>query len=268
MTMTLFLGLPLLVFLAAGHWAHGVSEAARGGAAIVSNDAALGGLGQYLPSASIALVVLVLPSLTVWRAGFGARLAWPGPHRIARTVRGSVVYALIFTGVGTIAAWVTRETGTEVRSVGEVYGSFGWGARLASSVWAGLWEETIDVALPIGVTFALVTIYRTLRGRGTAHNEVPRWCYLAGIFGLITRFTDHLYQGPVAAAFVVLAGVGAVIVFARYGSVVPLILGHFAYDVVVAGAPVGLVLPAAVMVAIGAATFVPTMIRRSLAWTV
>ncbi len=157
---------------------------------------------------------------------------------------------------------MTAHTGTDVRSVGEVYGAFGWKARLASSVWAGLWEETIDVALPIGVTFALVTIYRTVRGRPACSAEVPRWCYLAGVFGLITRFTDHLYQGPVAASFVVLAGVGAVIVFARYGSVVPLVVGHFAFDAFVAGAPAGLVLPTVIMLAIGAVTFVPALARR------
>lgn len=265
LVVTVIVSTGLVFYLAGSHWAYGVSQAPHGGAAIASNDPSSSGIVQQVPWMVMALVVLVGAGLTPWRAGFGARLAWPGPHRILRTVRGAVIHALLFTAVGSVAAGVTDATGTTVSSVGEVYGSFDWSARLLSALRASLWEETVDVAIPVGLAFVISRTAEQLRRRSRTVADVrlvPWWCYLAGVFGLITRFTDHLYQGPVAASFVVLAGIGALIVFARYGSVVPLIVGHFAYDVAVAGAPFGLVLPVVVMLAIGAATFAPRLTHR------
>lgn len=116
-----------------------------------------------------------------------------------RTTRGAVVYALLLRLVGSIAAAVTGATGTAVRSVGEVYSSFDWTARVLSSLRAALWEETVDVAIPVGFAFVITLAVEHLRRRPRAVIDVrlvPWWCYLACTFGLVTRFTDHLYQGP------------------------------------------------------------------------
>ncbi len=267
LVVTLIVSTGLVFYLAGSHWAYGVSQASRGGAAVASKDPSSSGIGQQLPWIVLALVVLGAAAPTPWRAGFGARAAWPGPRRGMRTTRGAVVYALLLTLVGSIAAAVTDATGTAVHSVGEVYASFDWTARILSSLRAALWEETVDVAIPVGLAFVITRAVEHLRRRPRAASDVrlvPWWCYLAGMFGLVTRFTDHLYQGPVAASFVVLVGVGALLVFARYGSILPLIVGHFIYDVIVAGAPAGVLVPVAVMVGIGAATFAPTVIDRRL----
>ena len=62
--------------------------------------------------------------------------------------------------------------------MGEVYGTFDWSERLASS-WAGIWEETADVAVPVGLAFAAVWIVRLLRGADVQDidtRSVPAWC--------------------------------------------------------------------------------------------
>lgn len=59
-----------------------------------------------------------------------------------------------------------------------------------------------------------------------------------------------------------LVGAGALLVFARYGSILPMIVGHFVYDVIVARAPSSVLLPVVVMMGIGAATFAPAVIDR------
>ena len=271
MTVTLLLTVPLLAYVAGSQWAWAISQAPRGGAAIAGNGGGGSEPVEYLPWIVLALITLTVAGLTPWRAGFGVRLA-TGEHRALRTVRGAAVYAASCTALGMASNFVTTQTGTNVASVGEVYGTFDWSARLASSSWAGIWEETVDVAVPVGVAFAVVWIVRLMRGADVVNIEsrtVPKWCYAAGAFGLVTRFTDHLYQGPVAACFVVVLGVAALAVFARYGSVVPLIVGHFVFDAFVAGRAFlpagtlpGILLDAGVFITVAGATFLPKILSR------
>lgn len=271
MAMTLLLAVGVIGYVATSQWPWDVLQAPRGGAAIAGTGGGGSELGEYLPWILLALVTLAMAGLTPWRAGFGVRLA-TGEHRVLRTVRGAAVYAAACTALGLVSAFVTSRTGTAVASVGEVYGTFDWSERLASSSQAGIWEETVDVAVPVGLAFAAVWIVRLLRGpdvRDIDTRSVPTWCYAAGAFGLVTRFLDHLYQGPAAAAFVVVLGVAAVVVFARYGSVLPLIVGHFVFDAFVAGRTFlpagswpGMLLDVGVFVTVVGLTFVPALVER------
>ena len=99
-----------------------------------------------------------------------------------------------------------------------------------------------------------------------ADQRVPALCFTAGICGLVTRFADHLYQRSVSAWFEILVSLGALAIFARYGTIVPLIAGHYIFDAFVVDSPFlpagsigGLVLNAGVI----AATIATTLIRRS-----
>jgi len=73
----------------------------------------------------------------------------------------------------------------------------------------------------------------------------------------------------VAAAFVVGLGIAAVVLLARYGSVLPLIVGHFVFDAFVAGRTFlpagswpGMLLDVSVFVAIVGLKFVPALVER------
>ena len=61
---------------------------------------------------------------------------------------------------------------------------------------------------------------------------------VAALVGPVTRYTDHLYQGGLGSTVAVVCGAGFLAVFAIYRSVLPMMLGHFLYDAVVAGNPV------------------------------
>ncbi len=183
------------------------------GAAVASKDPSSSWIGQQLPWIVLALVVLGAAAPTPWRAGFGARAAWPGPRRGMRTTRGAVVYALLLTlVVGSIAAAVTDATGTAVHSVGEVYASFDWTARILSSLRAALWGGDSGRRDP-GRARVRDHSGRRAPAATTASSErcspgamcatSPACSASSPGFTPIT-----LYQGPVAASFVVLVGVG------------------------------------------------------------
>jgi hypothetical protein len=122
------------------------------------------------------------------------------------------------------------------------------------------------VAGPVGLALVGVWITRLARGdvQDVADQRVPAWCFAAGIFGLVTRFADHLYQGYLSAWFVVVVGIGSLTIFARYGTNVPLIAGHFIFDSFMvgrtflpAGSVGGLMLNGGVIAVIVGATLVP-----------
>ena len=114
-----------------------------------------GTIGTYGAFTAIAVVTLTAAGLTPWRAGFGVQLAkgarpWA---RTTRATRATAVYLAVLLGFGLLTSSITVWTGTRVASVGQAYAGFDWGTRLAPSAWAATWEETANVAVPVGLAF-------------------------------------------------------------------------------------------------------------------
>ena len=73
-------------------------------------------------------------------------------------------------------------------------------------------------------------LHRTCLGRFC---DVGFWLgvLLAAVFGLHTRYTDHLYQGGVRAWSVVVLGLLLLLIYGYYRTIWPVIVAHFAFDV-------------------------------------
>ncbi len=192
-----------------------MSQASRGGAAVASKDPSSSGIGQQLPWIVLALVVLGAAAPTPWRAGFapprGLAGAAPGDADDPRRGRSS---ALLLTLVGSIAAAVTDATGTR--------GPLGW---------RGLRLVRLDSPDPVVAARSTVGGDSGRRDPGRARVRdhsgrrapaarpraasdvrlVPCWCYLSPACSASSPGSTPItstHQGPVAASFVVLVGVG------------------------------------------------------------
>lgn len=257
-----------LVVVVMAQWPADVAALDRGGSALsfsgtVSPSRAT---TASLALAAWALGILVLARWSPLRSSLGARL--PRGRRPWRSLaRISTVYVAAALGSQYVLAWVTHGTSVS-SSTSEVYATYSFLDRVVSGLWAGSWEETFDVAVPIGLACFAWWVLRTIRAPfGTLvgpPQRVPFWCLFAGIFGLVTRYLDHLYQGTGSAAAVVGMGVVAIVLFSWGGSVVPLIIGHVIYDVLVAarpvlpsGEPVGAAVDWACLVLLFTATLLP-----------
>lgn len=263
-----------LAFVVTAQWSSDIAAVDRGGDALSFSAASS---SWKVAAASLAMAayaggILVLARWSPLRSAFGARLP-RGPHPWTQLVRLSTLYVVAVLLSQYVLSWVTSSSSS---SVSTTYAGYSLSDRVVSSVWASTWEETFDVAVPIGLACFAWWVVRTLRAPfGTLVSpplRVPAWCLLAAAFGLLTRFLDHLYQGVDAATAVVAIGLVAVALFAWGGSVLPLIVGHFVYDVAVASRPVlpsgeltGAVLDWVVLVVVLALTWVPTLRARRAA---
>lgn len=262
-------GLGLLAVVA-GQWPAGLSALDRGGSALSfagSGSPEEKTLIRTLALAAWAVGTLLLARWSPLRTSFGARL--PHGHRPwLMLVRLSTLYVVAILLSKYVLSWVTSSSSS---SVSTSYAGYSFSERLASSVWASTWEETFDVAVPIGFACVIWWAVRSLLAPfGTLVGpplRIPAWCLLAAGFGLVTRFFDHLYQGVDSAIAVVAVGLVAVGLFAWGRSVLPLIVGHFVYDVAVAARPVlpsgqlaGAVLDWVVLVLVLALTWVPALL--------
>lgn len=257
-----------LAFVATTQWPSDVTALNRGGAALTFSDAPTSSkaAAASLVMAAYAGGILLLARWSPLRSAFGARLPH-GPRPWWLLARLTALYVMATLLSQYVLAW---ETSSSSSSVSTTYAGYSLSNRLVSSVWASTWEETFDIAVPIGFACFAWWVIRTLRAPfGTLVGppvRVPAWCLAAAAFGLVTRFLDHLYQGVDSASAVVAVGLVAVVLFAWGGSVLPLIVGHFVYDVAVAARPVlpsgqlaGAVLNWVVLVLVLALTCVPTL---------
>jgi hypothetical protein len=263
-----------LVFVVTAQWPLDVAALDRGGSALSFSDAAPSwkAATASLGMAAYAGGILLLARWSPLRSAFGARLPH-GPRPWVLLVRLSALYVVAMLLSQYVLSWLSSSSSS---SVSTTYASYSLSDRLVSSVWASTWEETFDVAVPIGFVCFAWWVLRTLRAPfGMLVGppvRVPAWCLLAAAFGLVTRFLDHLYQGVDAAAAVVGVGLIAVSLFAWGGSVLPLIVGHLVYDVAVAARPVlpsgeltGAVLNWVVLAAVLVLTCVPSLRARRAA---
>lgn len=240
MLATLILGGFGLVFVVTAQWPSDVAAQDRGGEALSFADSSATWRAAVLSltMAAYAGGILLLARWSPLRSAFGARM--PRGHRPrALLVRLSALYVVAALGSQYVLAWVSPAA---TSSASTTYASYSLSDRLVSSVWASTWEEAFDVAIPVGfacfVWWAVQTIRAPFGTNVGPPVRVPAWCLLAAGFGLVTRYLDHLYQGADAATAVAGVGLVAVGLFAWGGSVLPLIVGHFVYDVVVASRPV------------------------------
>lgn len=272
MVLSLILGGGGLMIVVAAQWPSGVAALDRGGSALSFSDAGSPewkSVARTLALAAWAGGTLLLARWSQLRSAFGARLPH-GQRPWNLFVRLSTLYVMTMLASQYVLSWVTSSSSS---SVSTTYAGYSVSDRLVSSVWASTWEETFDVAVPVGFACFAWWVVRTLRAPfGTLVGppvRVPAWCLLAAAFGLVTRFLDHLYQGVDAATAVVAVGLVAVVLYGWGGSVLPLIVGHFVYDVAVASRPVlpsgelvGAVLDWVVLVVVLAMTWVPSLRAR------
>jgi len=260
-----------LAFVVTAQWPSDVAAVDRGGDALSFSAASPSWKvsAALLAMAAYAGGILVLARWSPLRSAFGARLPH-GSRPWTQLVRLSALYVVAALLSQYVLSWVTSSSSS---SVSTTYAGYSLSDRVVSSVWASTWEETLDVAVPIGLACSAWWLVRTLRAPfGTLVSpplRVPAWSLLAAAFGLLTRFLDHLYQGVDAAMAVVAVGLVAVALFAWGGSVLPLFVGHFVYDVAVASRPVlpsgelaGAVLDWVVLVVVLALTWVPSLRAR------
>lgn len=253
-------------------WPVGLAALDRGGSALSFSDSSSPdwrSVVELLALAAWAGGTLLLARWSQLRSAFGARLPH-GQRPWILLVRLSTLYVMATLASQYLLSWLTSSSSP---SVSATYAGYSLSDRLVSGVWASNWEETFDVAVPIG--FACFVWWMVRRRRATAGTlvepplRIPAWCLLAAAFGLVTRFLDHLYQGVDSATAVVAVGLVAVALFAWGGSVLPLIIGHFVYDVAVAARPVlpsgqipGAVLNWVILVVVLALTWVPALKAR------
>ena len=229
-----------LLFVCVGliveHWMDGFTARDTGGDAIAGytrNHA------DVLASAAFIAMLPLALAATPWRRSFGTAL--PAPIPVVRTIAATALVVAIQTGVGLIAAWTADDS-----SVAETYSDFTTASKAVTAISAAITEETLNIVTPVAVALAVLVATRRVRVHrkesvtaSVAHvTTAPRtWpiCIAACAVGLITRIADHLYQGPERAAAAAIWGAGLLAVYAVYRSIVPLMIGHFVYDFVVAG---------------------------------
>ena len=153
---------------------------------------------------------------------------WPAPidglhlGRVSRTLTAVVLYLAVITmafRLQSAFSAATNTTSVNVPSRGVPGAGIYIAEDLAGSVTAGLWEELILFALPVGLIL---------------RNRWSRWPWVvcAGVAALVLRLGIHLYYGW-GSAFVLPWMVGALAVLWFGGSIWPLVIGHAMYDSVV-----------------------------------
>jgi hypothetical protein len=188
----------------------------------------------------LTLGLIVLSRWAIAGDGFGGRWVHKADP-VARFVRATAWVIAILWVAGLVRIVVESLTGTARAGESSFWGAYSAADRAFAGLFAGATEETLDIAVPAGLAFAIATAvsrWRTGRGRA-ALSAQTLWtvAVAAAALGLIARYTDHLYQEGLSSAFAILWGAGLLAVFAVYRSVLPLILGHFIFDAFVAGNP-------------------------------
>jgi hypothetical protein len=220
-------------------WAQNIQSSLTGSGSPLTGT---GGTDAPLMRAFIVftLSLVLLSRWSIAGDGFGGRWAHKADP-IARFVRATVWVVAILWVTSLVRIVIESLTGTARAGPSSFWETYSAADRAFAGLFAGAFEETLDIAVPAGLAFAFATaVSRWSTGRGrTALSAQTLWTVAvaaAGI-GLVTRYTDHLYQGGLSSAFAVLWGAGLLVVFAVYRSVLPLILGHFIFDAFVAGNP-------------------------------
>ncbi|MBF4570826.1 hypothetical protein ITJ57_18815 [Plantibacter sp. VKM Ac-2880] len=229
----------LLVVMLAGmillHWVSGIAAARRDSASYDSS-----GSEDLVRWVTIALIIALM-ILSRWARGMrGFGFHWKQPRApFARFVRATVLAVSIFIAAGLLNRPIAALLGWQFRPVTTSWDELTIADRAMRALHAGLSEETLDIAIPVGVAFAALSVLnrdRRMTGRPEwTTDSLWRWALLAGGIGLITRVIDHLYQGGASSLLALAWGSGLLALFAIYRSVLPLMLAHFIMDAVIVG---------------------------------
>ena len=227
-------------FIVVAQWPSSLSFTGAGSAAI-SEPHLSGLIAETMVFALLPLLALATP----WRRQFGVMP--PRPPTTVRLIQATSLVVLAQTSVGVTASYVasvltpTRDTS----AAGAAAHTFG--ERLVVAAHAAVQEEVLDIVTPTVLGVAVLAFARWAAtpepaSVTAAMSTVAQWpagwrrCVLvACMVGVATRVIDHLYQGPVHAAAAAVWGSILLAIYLTYGSVLPLILGHFTFDLVVAG---------------------------------
>lgn len=223
----------LLLFTVADLLALLPSSEARGAAGTEFTASA------YLEPLIVVGLVLVAASLRPnLRRPFG--LVLPAPRLFLRGVILTVI-ALWWTGVA--AVWLVELTGVEQASGPSPLDNGDVLDRFLVSLAAGVTEEAVGIAFPLGLTIFVLACIRAVRVRGLGPlNDLPQLqpnvlLVVVGVVYAALRIPGHLYQGELIATRCIVWGSLLLVIALVCKSVVPVILGHFLFDFVVAGNP-------------------------------
>jgi hypothetical protein len=229
----------LLVVMLTGmillHWISGIAAARRDSVSYNSS-----GSEDLVRWVTIALIIALM-LLSRWARGMrGFRFHWQQPRApFARFVRATVLAVSIFIAAGLLNRPIAALFGWQFRPITTSWNELTIADRAMRALHAGLSEETLDIAIPVGVAFAALSVLnrdRRMTGRPEwTTDSLWRWALLAGGIGLITRVIDHLYQGGASSLLALVWGSGFLALFAIYRSVLPLMLAHFIMDAVIVG---------------------------------
>ncbi|MEO7015113.1 MAG: hypothetical protein ABI067_01055 [Leifsonia sp.] len=237
------------------------------------------GIDQAGARGMLALILMTagLVFMSRWSIagdGFGGRWV-QAANPVARFVRATVLVVAIAWGAGLLRNLAESLAGSSPGGTSALWQGYSAADRVLTGAFAGSSEETLDVAVLTGVAFAIATAlsrWRVRRGRPALSSRML-WvaAFAAALIGLVTRYTDHLYQAGLGSAFALVWGAGFLAVFAVYRSVLPLMLGHFIFDGFIAGNPAlpnawgpYLVVFAVVIGGAFAASYVPLSRRQRL----
>lgn len=238
-------------------WVDGLEAAGTGGARIAGSAT---NVWVPLQGAALACLLLALAARTPWREGFGAQL--PARRPVTSTILGVTLVLIAQTGVWFLFSALGPERPSSALSTAAAFRGLSLDVLAASSTYAAFWEETLNIVVPAGMMYVVlwaVNRRRDAAGHG-AFSPGLTWalCVAATSVGLVSRYCAHLYQGPSPAVAAVVWGACMIAIFAIFRSVVPLIVGHFLYDFVVAGVLPSTVpafaIAGGVVVAVGAAS--------------
>lgn len=229
-------------FVVVAEWPLALSYSSAGSAAISDTD-----LGGYLVQTVLFALLPAVAFVTPWRAKFG--VASPRGPVLPRFLQATALVVLVQTTVGVAASHVAAAVSPDTAPSLSAVLSHSFEERVVIAAHAAVQEEVLNIVTPtVLVITALAGMRLLVATKPTsvlaAMDSVAPWptswrlwVAVACSAGVVTRVLDHLYQGPIHAAAGAVWGGLLVAIYTRYRSVLPLILGHFLFDALIALSP-------------------------------
>lgn len=192
--------------------------------------------------ATLVLTLIIVVLLLVGRCGktFGLHLPQRRRPWTVFTACTVLSFSTMLVSVTIVDDLIERMLGgRQPSNIASSWAEQSVGSRLLRSLNAGIFEEVIFLALPVGFVLLGASFARSsnrpfIRRTFSSRNALWMATALAAAF-IIVRVAMHTYQGWAGALTVAVWATGQLLIF-RYGlSVWPLVLAHFAYDFFVAG---------------------------------
>jgi hypothetical protein len=220
----------LLVLLAVLRWLPGGALASKDLADTVTSS-----LGMSV--VMLASCATIVGSYVLLQVGRGGR-AFSGVPPRGRAPWAAFVFGTAATVLVMFGTWWARiPLGAGAAGVPEDFMS-AWKSMspveaVAFSVSAGVVEETVAIAVPVGFTTVILLGLDALLRKWGKHVPVAVLTVLpvlAGVAGVWGRYVGHSYQGAQGAVGALIWGALLLALFVWLRSIFPLMLGHTLYD--------------------------------------